>query len=156
MFGIMNNIFHFCVMIKRKITKVSEYINFNTGEVIDTKINNHLYNNRKGELFFIMYETIADLFMSMEQSEIRVFGYLLRYASGMTFTLNKSERLNISSVTGLNERTIYNIVPTLINKGLLIKQENGRYLLNPEYAFKGLRDSRDKLLVKIAKGEEII
>lgn len=140
-------------MIKKKYNSETIVVNDLTGEVVSSSLKSHYYNNRKGEKFYIMYDGIEELFMSMESSEIRVYGYLLRYSSGLTFQLNKSERLAISEQTGLNERTIYNLIPKLLEKRILLRVKNDRFVMNPELVFHGGRDSRDKFLLKVKKGE---
>lgn len=140
-------------MIKKKYSSETIVVNDLTGEVVSSSLKSHYYNNRKGEKFYIMYDGIEELFMGMESSEIRVYGYLLRYSSGLTFQLNKSERLVISEQTGLNERTIYNLIPKLLEKGILLRVKNDRFIMNPELVFHGSRDSRDKFLLKVKRGE---
>jgi hypothetical protein len=140
-------------MIKKRYSSETVTINELTGEVIDSSLKSHYYNSRKGEKFYIMYDGIEELFMGMESSEIRVYGYLLRYSSGLTFQLNKSERLSISEQTGLNERTIYNLIPKMLEKKILLRVKNDRFVMNPELVFHGGRDSRDKFLLKVKRGE---
>ena len=139
-------------MIKKKYGTETVVIDDSTGEVISSSLKSHYYNNRKGEKFYIMYDGIEQLFMGMEASEIRVYGYLLRYSSGLTFQLNKSERLSISEQTGLNERTIYNLIPKLLEKKILLRVKKDRFVMNPELVFHGGRDARDKFLLKVKKG----
>lgn len=140
-------------MIRKKYDREIVVVNDLTGEVVGSSLNSHYYNNRKGEKFYIMYSGIEELFMGMESSEIRVYGYLLRYSSGLTFQLNKSERLSMSEQTGLNERTIYNLIPKLLQKKILLRVKNDRFIMNPELVFYGGRDPRDKLLISVKNGQ---
>lgn len=45
--------------------------------------------------------------------------------------------IDIGECTGLNERTVLNTLPSLLDKGLLYKYSSGLYQLNPRYAFEG-------------------
>ena len=89
-----------------------------------------------------MYPEILGVFMQMEQSEIRTFGYLLRYADGTKFDISKKIRNDIAENPGLNPMTIYNIVPKLVEKKLIFKHDSGLYQINPRYAFQGSSSDR--------------
>lgn len=110
------------------------------------------FNTELKEEKMLLHPSIIGIFTLMEQSEIRVYGYLLRYADGTSFAVSKAVRREISKVTTLNERTIYNTLKTLVKKNLLFYIE-GLYYLNPRYAFKGSSSIRnDKLKAIIELG----
>lgn len=99
------------------------------------------------------YSGIIGAFMEMSQSEIRIFGYCLRYAKGVHFDISKNIRLDISRYTGINERTVLNTIPSLLEKKLLYKHESGLYQINPRYAFEGSTvDRNNELKVLISLG----
>ena len=75
---------------------------------------------------------LISAFINMKQAEIRIFGYCLRFAKGVHFDISKKIRLDISSITGLNERTVLNTLPSLLEKGLLYKHPTGLYQINPK------------------------
>jgi predicted transcriptional regulator len=88
----------------------------------------------------------------MEQSEIRVFSFLLQYANGTKFSVNKPIRLEISKQTELNERTVYNTIKKLEDKKLIFKHDTGAFQVNPRYAFKGSsleRNNQLKLIIEL-------
>lgn len=90
--------------------------------------------------------------MEMSQAEIRIFGYCLRFAKGVHFDISKKIRLDISNLTGLNERTVLNTLPSLLERGLLYKHSNGLYQLNPRFAFEGSTTERNhqlKILIEL-------
>jgi predicted transcriptional regulator len=91
------------------------------------------------------YSAILGVFMDMDMPDIRVYGYLLRYASGDKFSISRALRIDMSERIHLNERTIYNTIKVLEGKGLL-SQINKLYCLNPKYAFKGSSSNRMKAL----------
>lgn len=135
--------------LKTKFTEVTNIVSEETGEIIDTEIKKHTYLANSKEDFMLIYSGIIGIFNKMEQSEIRVFSFLLQYADGTKFSINKPIRLEISKVTELNERTIYNTVKKLEEKGLIFKYNTGAYQLNPRYAFKGSTSDRNKQLKTI-------
>lgn len=135
--------------LKTELKELETIIDSDTGEVLSTNIKKHSYLANTKEQFFLCYSSVLGIFMEMEQSEIRVFGYLLRYADGTKFDLSKKMRIDIADCTNLNERTIYNIIPNIVKKKLIFKHESGLYQINPRYAFKGSSDTRNKELKMI-------
>lgn len=137
--------------LKTDIKEIETIIDFENGEVISTNTKQHSYLANSKEEFFLCYSSMLGVFMHMEQSEIRVFGYLLRYADGTKFDITKRIRIEIAKCTNLNERTIYNILPNLIDKKLIFKHDDGLYQINPRYAYRGSTSNRDKTLVAVLK-----
>lgn len=137
--------------IKKGVTEVIRDFDSSTGELVGEYKKEHHYLANSKESFFLCYSAIIGVLVEMEQSEVRVFGYLLQYADGAKIDITKKLRVEISKVTGLNERTIYNVLPSLIDKGLIFRHEEGLYQLNPRYVFKGSTDSRNKALVVALK-----
>jgi predicted transcriptional regulator len=137
--------------LKRTIKEVETLVDTNSGEVVQTNIKQHSYLANSREEFFLCYSSILGIFMQMEQSEIRVFGYLLRFADGTKFDITKKVRIEIAENTQLNERTIYNILPNLLEKKLIFKHENGLYQINPRYAYRGSTSNRNESLVAVLK-----
>lgn len=137
--------------IKKGVTEIVRDFDSSTGELVGEYKKEHHYLANSKESFFLCYSAIIGVLVEMEQSEVRVFGYLLQYADGAKIDITKKLRIEISKVTGLNERTIYNVLPSLIDKGLIFRHEEGLYQLNPRYVFKGSTDSRNKALVVALK-----
>lgn len=137
--------------IKKGVTEVIRDFDSSTGELVGEYKKEHHYLANSKESFFLCYSAIIGVLVEMEQSEVRVFGYLLQYADGAKIDITKKLRVEISKVTGLNERTIYNVLPSLIDKGLIFRHDEGLYQLNPRYVFKGSTDSRNKALVVALK-----
>lgn len=117
-----------------------------TGEILDTIVKEHKYMTKEKKGFFLCYSALIGVFMEMSQAEIRIFGYCLRYAEGIHFDISKKIRLDISKETGLNERTVLNTLPALLEKKLLYKHESGLYQVNPRYVFEGSSADRNREL----------
>ena len=138
-------------------TSTETYIDRETGEILDSFVKKHGYIANSKEEFLMIYSGIIGVFMRMEQSEIRVYGYLLRYANGVRFSITKSLRESMSKEVLLNERTIYNTLIVLRNKKLLFYKD-GLYQLNPRYAFRGSSADRNnalKAIIEIAMEDNI-
>lgn len=116
------------------------------GVVLRDELKQHKYLADSKEEFLFLYSSILGIFNKMEQSEIRVFSFLLRYADSTPFGVGKEIRLEIAKVTGLNERTIQNTVKVLESKDLIFKSDSGAYRINPRYAFKGSTSDRNQHL----------
>lgn len=124
-------------------------IDSSTGEVLDVSVKEHTYMTSDKETFFIGYSSLIGAMMEMSAGEVRIFGYCLRFAKGVHFDISKKIRLDISLHTGLNERTVLNTIPSMIDKGLLYKHSSGLFQVNPRYAFQGSTSERNNQLKAI-------
>ena len=138
-------------------TSTETFVDKETGEVMGSVVKQHGYIANSKEEFLMIYSGLLGVFMKMEQSEIRVYGYLLRYANGVSFSISKSLREQMGKEIDLNERTIYNTLIVLRDKKLLFFKD-GLYQLNPRYAFRGSSADRNnalKAIIEIEMAENI-
>lgn len=138
--------------LKTQLTEVNSIVDMQTGELVEQTIKKHTYIANCKEDFLLLYSSILGIFQRMEQSEIRVFSFLLQYATGTKFSVNKPIRLEISKQTELNERTVYNTIKKLEDKKLIFKHDTGAFQVNPRYAFKGSsleRNNQLKLIIEL-------
>ena len=136
-------------ILKTGMFSTETYIDKETGEIISSNLKRHTYIANDREEFLLVYSTLLGIFMEMSQAEIRVYSYCLRFANGIKFDISKKVRINMSSEIGVNERTILNTIPLLLNKTLLVKDIAGMYQINPRYAFRGSTSDRNKELKAI-------
>ena len=122
------------------------FIDVETGEIVDENIKHHKYLANSKEEFLLLYSSVLGIFEGLNQAEIRVYGYLLKYAEGLEFDISRKIRVNIAERTNLSERTIYNTCQSLLDKRLIFKTKNGLYQINPRYAFKGSTSERNAAL----------
>jgi hypothetical protein len=139
-------------ILKTGVVEVVNTMDSESGELLDSEIRKHTYLANTKETFFLGYSSLIGAFMEMSQAEIRIFGYCMRYAKGVKFDISKKIRLDIHLSTGLNERTVLNTLPNLLEKKLLYKHSDGLYQLNPRYAFEGSsldRNNHLKILIEL-------
>lgn len=129
--------------INEKITVVDS-----DGVVQQESIKKHTFLANTKEEFFLGYAGLIGMFQKMNQAEIRIFGYCLNYRSAK-FDISKKVRLSMSKQIDLNERTILNTIPLLIEKNILYKHEDGLYQINPRYVFYGSSSDRNNELKTI-------
>lgn len=89
------------------------------------------------ESIFRISDKFLKVMMSAERSEFHVFSYLLKNKLAIDFDFTISSRVEMAKEIGMNERTIYNIIPTMLKKGYIVKKENKKYILNPLYVSYG-------------------
>ena len=132
--------------LKTGKTIITRTIDSGTGELLDEDIKEHKYLAETTDDFFLGYSSLLGIFMGMNQAEIRIFGYCLRYAKGVKFDISKRLRVSMSNEISLNERTILNTLPDLLDKRVLYKHSDGLYQVNPRHAFSGRTKERNKEL----------
>lgn len=139
--------------LKTAVKEINRVIDKETGELLEENIKTHSYIAADKDEFLLMYSALIGVFEKMTQGQIRVFGFLLRYSNAIPFSINKGMRLEIASRTGLNERTIYNVITQLCEMKLLYQNNTSVFYVNPRYAFKGSTSTRkEKLKVMIELG----
>lgn len=131
--------------LKTDVTEVITTVDAHTGEILDEDIKKHNYLANTKEEFFICYASIIGIFINISQAEARIFGYCLRYRN-TKFDISKNVRVSMSKEVNLNERTILNTIPMLLEKKLLYLTEDKLYGINPRYIFYGSTTDRNKAL----------
>lgn len=134
---------------KNTITQIKELIDMETGEILESNIKKHGYIANSKEEFLLLYTSLLSVFLKMSQAQIRVYAYTLRFSDGNKFSVDKKMRLDIAKETSLNERTVYNVQGELEKMRLLFKGEDGLYIVNPRYAFRGSTMERNNQLKAI-------
>lgn len=137
--------------LKTSIKEITNVIDSKTGELLDTEIKEHSYLANTKEEFFMGYSALIGVFMKMNQAEIRIFGYCLRFAKGVKFDISKKMRISMAHEIDINERTIHNTLPILLEKKLLFVHDDGLYQINPRYAYRGSTSERNQALQAVLK-----
>lgn len=131
--------------LKIASTVITNNVDTATGEILDTDVKHHKYLANTKEEFLLVYSSLLSAFIEMTQSQIRVYAYLLRYASGNSFAITKALREEMSKEINVNARVIFTTVKELVVKNLIVKMD-GLYKVNPRYAFKGSTLDRNEAL----------
>ena len=84
--------------------------------------------------------SLLDIIMDMSVGEAKTVAYLLKhYHNGSVFHLTREIRLLIAKETKLKERSIYNIIPLLEERQIIVRVNMGRlHKLNPKYSDNGI------------------
>lgn len=129
--------------IRTSIKEVTNYVDQETGELIDRDLKLHKYMVSSKDEFFLCYSAVLGVLEDLTPVEVKVFSSLLQYVKNVEFDISKRIRISMAEKLGLNERTILNALPMLVEKELLIQNENKLYRINPIYAFQGSTFDRE-------------
>lgn len=127
---------------------ITDTVDSGTGEVLgSTRVEETFLAGNRDD-FFLCYGALLHLIIDMTIAEVKTYMWLLsQYSDGTKFDISKKLRVEIGNKTGLNERSIYNIIPDLEKKKLIVRMvDTGLYVINPRYAFKGSSSTRAKNL----------
>lgn len=133
--------------LRSKLIQVTEVIDSETGELLDTTTKHHSYLANSKEEFMLLYVNMLPIFIGLSGPAKSVYAYLLmRYSSGFEFEIGGGSRTLIAKETSLNPSTVANTLTELKESNLLYSQTKGIYRINPRYAFKGSSIDRNKAL----------
>lgn len=101
--------------------------------------------------FFYFYATLLGIWEKLEKSEIKIFAVCCFMSNNGEVYLLADNKKEIAKVTGLTYGTVCTIIPRIVKKGLLFKNpdtsaRSGRYYIHPDYAWKGSKESRTRVL----------
>jgi len=131
---------------KQKIIGKQNYINPNTGEVIETLVVEK--NVERDFNFFKVW--LLDLLNILEvigTKKMKVVNYIFE-------NINTQENIFIGTHTEISKKlnisrtVVSQTFKLLIDSGLLLKRNNGIYMINPDIVIKGNTGKRMNLLVK--------
>ena len=141
--------------LKPSLLIKTEYVDKETGDILDKeeKKVNYLANTK--EEFFLAYaQLFRILYSDMTLPEVKVYAYLLaHYTFGSLIGLSLNVKKAISDVIKIGTGTIDNALCGLTEKKLLYSSSRGVYKLNPRYAFKGSSSNRNQMLKVILELE---
>lgn len=137
--------------IKKVQTQVENYIDSETGEVLEQNIKTIKVVVNKDE-FFLAYAGMCDVLLNKKLSkcDVELYAYLLKQCSeGREFTINAYTKEQAAKYTGRNPTSYNNSTRSLLKHGLIYKVANRTYKINPEYAFKGSSKNRNKAVIEL-------
>ena len=141
--------------LKTRYTEISNIVDHESGEVLDTTQKKHTYLANTKEQFLLAYTTLIGVFQNISVAEIRVYAFLLEhYPADCKIVVNDIIRQDIAARTKLSPGSINNTLNRLISTDnttypLLYRLGRGTYQLNPRYAFQGSTANRNQSLKAI-------
>ena len=137
------------ICIKHKIMYVENIrvTDINTGEVCETR-KIIAIKKAKGDSFFQMYADNLLYFLDIEPGTARkVAGYLFKEAKYDEGYVDISPYLRgkMLEELGITYETYRKCIKTLCEKEIIYNQGKGRYLINPNIAWRGSLESRELL-----------
>ncbi len=141
--------------IKTGKETITNTVDRETGEIVDTEVKKHKYLAATKEQFFIGYASMLSMiYKELTAPEIKVYAYLLdKYSSEAPIGMVKSIKEEIGDTIGLKLGTIDNALSSLAKKGMVYSVGKASYKLNPRYAFKGSTATRNRVLKTVLEME---
>jgi len=141
-------------MAKIKTIKTSStvIIDKETGEVLETSVNKMQMIADK-EQFALVYVSFWNAIMGCKLStaDMQLLSYLIKhYCKGTPFGISKYIKEEVAKVSGKSPSTYNNCATVLVRGGFLIKKDNRNYIINPEYAFEGSSNNRNKAIIELS------
>jgi predicted transcriptional regulator len=137
-------------ILKRNATHVTEIIDCETGEIIESNVKHHTYIANSKEEFLLLYVNALPIFRGVSNPAKSVYAYLLeRYNAKTVFELGGAMRGLMSKELHFASSTIANALTELVESKLLYSKSKALYQINPRYAFKGSTSERNEALKAI-------
>lgn len=138
--------------IKTAYTEVTNYVDQETGELIESNSKEHTYIANSKEEFLILYVNALPIFMNASNPAKSLYAFLLKdYNAKSIFEIGGGLRSFMSKQLGFANSTIANALTELVELNLLYSPSKGLYQINPRYAFKGSTSDRNSALQAIIK-----
>jgi len=138
--------------LKTVHSEVTNTVDTDTGEVIDTTIKTDKIVVDSKEAFFITYARVLGLYKDLSGVQIKVLSWLILNQTSFNsnrVTVTKVIKELISEQMCISFSAVNNSIKPLVDKGVLIRQGSARsatYLINPLYYWKGDLGERKKEL----------
>ncbi len=147
-------IHYICVMkkayLKSSGTNTTEYVDTDTGEVLDVVINNTTYLANTAEEFYLMYSSMVLILKGSTDVRMKLFAALLeRYSRGQEFSMSKTLKEIMANECECKPRSFDLAFTTLIKDNIIIRIGPLTYKINPRHVFQGSSNERNKSLKAI-------
>ena len=137
--------------LKTGTTTINNIIDSDTGELLETLINQSTYLANTKEDFYLMYSSmLVNLIKYSKDTKVKFLAYIIQnYANGNMFSLGKQLKQIISTEIDVSHRSLDNCLTELVREKFLIKVDRNVYKLNPRHIFKGSSSERNLALKAI-------
>ena len=93
----------------------------------------------------------AIIAQQLSTSDMQLLSYLIKnYGKGTIFSITKTIKEQVAKISGKSPSTYNNCATVLVKGGFLIKKDNRNYVINPEYAFEGSSNNRNKAIIELS------
>lgn len=144
---------------KSGTTTITEIVDGNTGELLDTSVKKHSFLANTKEEFFIGYVSLLASLKKLNWTAIQVYAYILcNYPTSSKLGITTDIKRDMLASIGINAKTIEVInraLRDLTQAHFLVKCEgtSSTYKINPRYAYKGSTTDRNAALLAIIQLE---
>jgi hypothetical protein len=141
--------------LKKSITEITNTVDSETGEILETNLKNHSYIANSKEDFMLVYTKLLSIFQDSEMTlpEIKVFSYLLQvWNFNQEYEIGRSTYELLGNKFKLKPESVRNAVYKLKDRNLIFSKKYKLFMLNPRYAFKGssmLRNESLKTIIEL-------
>jgi predicted transcriptional regulator len=145
------------MQLKKVKSTITELVDFETGELVDTSIKDISILIDK-ERFSLVYASFWQILTeaNLSKSDIELFAHLVgEYASGTMFTITYDIKKLVSDKSGKSPSSYDKSTKKLLDAQFIIKEGKQSYIINPRYAYEGSSKNRKKLLVELACNHRI-
>lgn len=137
--------------IKEIKSEIRETIGVNTGELIEVSEKSLKVLSNKDD-FMLVYTSFWNTLIKadLNKSDIELLAYLIKnYGDGALFSITKLTLNDLKKTTNKPNPSYINSTRKLINSGFIIKEGFRNYRINPQVAFKGNSNRRNKLVIEM-------
>lgn len=125
----------------------TEYVDSNTGEMLDVVNNNSTYLANTKEEFYLMYSSMVLILKGSSDVRMKLFASLLeRYSKGQEFSMSKSLKIIIAKETGCKPRSFDSAFTYLLKENIILRIDTQLYKINPRHVFQGSSSERNHQL----------
>lgn len=133
--------------LKQSFVEKVSVVDSETGEILNESINKTNFLANTKEQFCLMYSSLMLFYLNSSLTEVKLFSALImRYANGMSFSLGRGMRDEISQEANCSSRSLDNALTNLIKEKYIIKIGRNHFKINPRHVFKGSTNERDSQL----------
>lgn len=136
--------------LKTVSTSTDNYIDTQSGEIIDSITNRTTYLANTKEEFYLMYSSMVLILKGSSDVRMKLFAALLeRYSKGQEFSMSKALKIIIAKETGCKPRSFDTAFTYLVKENIVVRIESQLYKINPRHVFQGSSSDRNSQLKAI-------
>ena len=136
--------------LKTVSTSTDNYIDTESGEIIDSITNRTTYLANTKEEFYLMYSSMVLILKGSSDVRMKLFAALLeRYSKGQEFSMSKALKIIVAKETGCKPRSFDTAFTYLVKENIVVRIESQLYKINPRHVFQGSSSDRNSQLKAI-------